>query len=303
MKKTRGLSLKAQKIKWGIIFVSPWIVGFLIFFLTPLIQSVTFSFSKVNVTDGAVLTEFTGLTNWKYVLYENADYTTNLGEALSSFFTTLPIILVLSLCIALVLNQEFRGRLFARALFFIPALMAGSMVMSLFSQSIMSSATLEVSGGAGTYFDNAVDFEAIIMGLGLPESVTSLLATYMSSTSMLIWNCGVQIILFLSGLQSIPRPLYEVARVEGATSWETFWFVTFPMLTNIVLLTAVYTTIDLFTNADNPVMRQAYQQVLEKQNYSDGSAMLWIYFSIVGVVLVLLFALMNKLFVKKWSAE
>ena len=301
MKKS-GLSLKGRNKLWGLFFISPWILGFIVFFLIPLLQSILFSFSKVKITDSGVKTDFTGLTNWKYVLFENADYTNNLGEAITSFVYTLPIIIILSLCIAMVLNQKFKGRMFVRALFFIPALMAGGMVMTILSNNIMSSATME-SGGSNTYFSQAVDFEAIIMGLGLPESITGIISRYMSGISTLVWNCGVQIILFISGLQSIPKQLYEVAKVEGATNWETFWFVTFPMLTNVLLVTMVYTTIDLFTSTENKVMTQTYNLLINKQNYSDGSAMLWIYLLVIGIVLSIVFFLLNKLFIKKWSTE
>lgn len=300
--KQSKLSLKGRKRMWGFVFISPWIFGFIVFFLIPLIQSITFSFSKVTISNNGVITKFTGFTNWKYVLYENADYTNNLGEAISSFVYTLPIVIILSLCIAMVLNQNFKGRIFARAIFFLPALMAGGMIMSILNDNIMSSATME-AGGSTTYFSQVVDFEAIITGLGLPESITGIISRYMSGISTLVWNCGVQIILFISGLQSIPKQLYEVAKVEGATSWETFWFVTFPMLTNILLVTMVYTTIDLFTSTDNAVMTQTYNLLINKQNYSDGSAMLWIYLSIIGIVLSIVFYLLNKLFIKKWSTD
>lgn len=296
------LSLKGRNRMWGLIFISPWIFGFIVFFLVPLLQSIIFSFSKVSIDDGGIITKFTGMTNWKYVLYENADYTNNLSEAITSFVYTLPIVIILSLCIAMVLNQNFKGRILARAIFFLPALMAGGMVMSILNNNIMSSATME-AGGSSTYFSQTVDFEAIIMGLGLPESITGIISRYMNSISTLVWNCGVQIILFISGLQSIPKQLYEVAKVEGATTWETFWFVTFPMLTNILLVTMVYTTIDLFTSTDNKVMIQTYNLLIDKQNYSDGSAMLWIYLLIIGVVLSIVFYLVNKLFIKKWSTE
>ncbi len=300
--KTSGLSLKNRNRLWGFIFVSPWILGFLIFFLIPLFQSLFFSFSSVKISNHGIVTKFTGLKNFKYVLFENASYTDNLGEAITSFLYTLPIIIILSLCIAIVLNQKFKGRIFARALFFFPALMAGGMVMSIMSKNIMSAATIDASS-SNTYFSSAVNFESIIMGLGLPKSITGIISRYMSSISTLVWNCGVQIILFISGLQSIPKQLYEVAKVEGATSWETFWFVTFPMLSNILIVTTVYTTIDLFTSTDNTIMTQTYNLLLEKQNYSDGSAMLWIYLLVIGIILAIVFFLLNKFIVKKWSAQ
>ncbi len=293
------MSLKSQRSKWGLIFISPWILGFIVFFLIPIIQSISFSFSKISIDSSGIHTVFKGLNYYKYALFQNANYTDNLGKSISSFVYTLPIIIILSLCIAIVLNGKFKGRALARAMFFLPALMASGVVMSIFNNNIMSSVTSETS----SYFSSLVDFKVLITGIGLPESIANLISVYMSNISVLVWNCGVQIILFISGLQSIPRQLYEVAEVEGATAWETFWFVTFPMLTNISLVAVIYTAIDILTSADNEVMRQIYNLIIGKQSYSDGSAMLWIYLAIIGVILALVFFFLNKFFIKKWSVQ
>lgn len=295
--KNKKLSLKGRKELYGWIFVAPWVVGFLILFLKPLISSLWYSFSNLQVTVEGIKTEFVKLQHWNYIFLENPGYTDNLSSAISSFVLSLPIIVFLSVCIAIILNQKFRGRLLARAIFFIPAIMASGVVMGLFSTT-----TASMSGAGETnYFTGAIDFGSIISGLGLPESVTGILSSYVTQISSLIWSSGVQIILVLSGLQSISPQLYEVAKIEGANAWETFWFITFPMLSNILLVVVLYTTIDLFTNSDNPVMSNAYYLILERQNYSESSAMLWAYFLIVGVILAAILFLMDKFMLKKWN--
>lgn len=300
MKAVNGkkLSLKGRKALYGWIFVSPWVLGFLVLFLKPLVSSLWYSFSNIEVTVEGIKTEFVKLQHWKYIFFENPTYTNNLSSAISSFALSLPIIVFLSICIAIILNQNFKGRLLFRAIFFIPAIMASGVVMGLFSAATTSMSGV---GGANNYFTGAIDFESVIMGLGLPDSVTDMLSSYVTQISSLIWSSGVQIILVLSGLQSISPQLYEVAKIEGATPWETFWFVTFPMLSNILLVVVLYTTIDLFTNSDNPVMSDAYYLILEKQNFAESSAMLWAYFLVVGVILALVLFLMNKFMLKKWN--
>lgn len=292
------LSLEGRKSLYGFLFVLPWIVGFLFFFLKPMADSLWYSFNNLQITAEGIKTEFVKLTHWKYIFLEHANYTTNLTDAIESFLYTLPIIIFLSVCIAIVLNQNFKGRLLARAVFFIPAIMASGVVMGLFSTA---GSAMNANGSSNAFFSSAIDFSTVITGLGLPDSVTTLLTSYVTQISTLIWSCGVQIILVLSGLQSIPPQLYEVAKIEGATAWETFWFVTFPMLSNILLVVVFYTTIDLFTNADNPVMSDAYYLILERQNYTESSAMLWAYFLIIGVVLAVILWLMNKFMLKKWN--
>ncbi len=301
--KRRIGSLEERQSRYGRLFVLPWVIGFILFFLIPLGQSILFSFSRVTISAEGFLTDFTGLTNFKFAFFEQPQYTDNLGVAILDFVTSLPIIVMLSLCIAVVLNQKFRGRVVARAIYFIPAIVASGVVMGVFTTDSASTAMMESGGGSQSMFTSAIDFEEILASLGLPDAVMGILTTYTSKISTLIWSCGVQIILFISGLQTIPESLYEASKIEGATSWEEFWFITFPMLSNILLMVTFYTTIDIFTNAENPVMEQAYNLILNQQNYDQSSAMLWAYFAIVGLVAALVFALVNYLFVRRWRVD
>lgn len=296
--KTKKFTLTSRKALYGFSFTIPWIIGFVIFFLVPLISSFWFSFCNIEITTTGLKTTFVKLEHWKYILTEFDGYTDDLLESISSFIYSLPIIIFLSVCIAVILNQNFKGRTIARAVFFIPAIVASGVVMTAFNSN---GAAMSSMSGGGSFFSGGIDFNEIISELGLPEQITGILTTYTSQISSLIWSCGVQIILVLSGLQSISPQLYEAAQIEGATPWESFWFVTFPMLSNILLVVVFYTTIDLFTNAENPVMDSAYYLILQKQNYSESSVMLWAYFIIVGVIFAALMYLMNKFMLKKWN--
>lgn len=301
--KMRMRSLEARQSHYGRMFVLPWVIGFVLFFLIPLAQSISFAFSTVSIAPGGFSVDFTGLENLNFAFYKQPQFTDNLGTAVMDFVTSLPIIVMLSLVIAVVLNQNFRGRAIARAIYFIPAIVASGVVMGIFNADTASSALMESGGNSQSAFSSVIDFEEILAGFGLPDSIMGILATYSSRISSLIWSCGVQIILFISGLQSIPESLYEASKIEGASPWEEFWFITFPMLSNILLVVTFYTTIDIFTNADNPVMAQAYNLILNQQNYDQSSAMLWAYFAIVGVVAGLVFYLLNRLFIRRWRVD
>lgn len=288
-----------KRALYGFSFTIPWVFGFIVFFLVPLISFFWYSFCNVEITVDGLKTKFVKLEHWRYILTEFDGYTDNLLESITSFIYSLPIIVFLSVCIAVILNQKFKGRTVARAVFFIPAIIASGVVMTAFNSN--AAAMNSMDGGSG-FFSGGIDFNEIITELGLPDQITGILTTYTSQVSSLIWSCGVQIILVLSGLQSISPQLYEAAQIEGATPWESFWFVTFPMLSNILLVVVFYTTIDLFTNAENPVMDSAYYLILEKQNYSESSVMLWAYFIIVGVIFGAIMFLMNKFMLKKWNS-
>ena len=135
----------------------------------------------------------------------------------------------------------------------------------------------------------------------LPQQVTALFSKYLSNVFDLIWSCGIQLVLFLSGLQSIPTQLYEVSKIEGATKWEEFWYLTVPMLKDVILLVMVYTMIELFTAIDNPVIAQAYSIMKNDQIYDSSSAMLWGYFLVVGAVMGLVLLIYNRCCLRRWE--
>ena len=146
-----------------------------------------------------------------------------------------------------------------------------------------------------------MDFEKIFLQMGIPTETTNFIFSYVDQIFDLVWQSGVQIILFISGLQSIPEQLYEVSKVEGASKWEEFWYITVPMLGNTIVLTVIFTVIEFCVSTDNKVVSQAYTMLLEQQIYGKSSAMLWIFFAVIAVIVGALFMLFNKLCLKKWQ--
>lgn len=298
--KKKHASIESGLARIGFCFTIPWLIGFVIFFAVPLIQSVLFSFSEVSISPSGFGTKFIGLENYRYAFRLDPDYMSNFKESLSTFLYQVPIILVLSFALAIILNQKFHGRLLARAIFFMPTIIASGVVMTAFNIDI--SATSEISATtANAYFEGAVDFEAVLMDLGFPQTISDTVIQYIQDISSLIWNCGIQIILLISGLQAIPPQLYEVSRVEGANAWEEFWFITFPMMINILLVTLAYTIIDVMTSKNNLLMNQAYNLLMNGQVYDRSAAMLWGYFPVVGIIIALVFLLLQRTLVRKWN--
>lgn len=300
MRKKRVTGIERLKVRYGRMFVLPWTIGLLLFFLVPLVTSIAYAFSTVDLTADKMLT-FAGLTHFRYLIKSDPNFLDNIGEAVSSFIYSLPVIVALSLIFAIILNQKFRGRIVARAVFFLPVIIATGVVMKFVTgEAIDTGAALSTSLGETESY-SGIRFDELLMNLGLPQSVTELLSDYIARMFNLVWSCGIQILLFVAGLQSIPEQLYEVSKIEGATSWEEFWLVTFPMLGNVTFLVLVYTIVDLFTAFDNPIMKQAYDLINQNSSYDVSAAVLWGYFVIVGVIggLVLLFY--NRVFMKKWS--
>ncbi len=296
--KRKKKGVEALKSRYGRLFVLPWEIGLILFFLVPIISSIYYSFCNVNIVDGGVNTTFVGLTHFEYALQKDPNYITSLRDAISSFAVQVPIILALSLILAIILNQKFHGRMIARAIFFLPVIIATGVIIQYLMEAGMVLG--ETSGDAAAAYSNMINFDQILGNLGLPQEINELISGYISSVFNLLWSCGVQIILFISGLQSIPDQLYEVAKVEGCSKWEEFWYITFPMLGQNILLVMVYTMIELIT-ANKYVMASAYELMSKNSVYDRSSAMLWMYFVIVGAIMALVLAVYNKFCLKKWS--
>lgn len=295
-KKIRGID--RLKARYGYMFVLPWIIGFILFFALPLIQSFSYSFSNVILQDGGFSIDFLGLKNYKTIIMEDPDYLKYLQGSVSSFLYSLPVILVLSLVMALILNQKFRGRLFFRSLFFFPVIIASGFVMELLNVTTFSGGAS--SGVSDSFTGNMFQASDLINGLGLPAQIGDYLGNLINKIFDLIWSSGIQTILFISGLQSVPDSLYEVSKVEGATKWEEFWFVTFPSLSHVTLLVAVFTMIELFTAKTSPVIKSSYD-LMKAGNYDETSAMLWFYFLIIGAIMGLLIWLYRRYLARRWE--
>lgn len=298
-RKKRIKGIESRKSRYGWMFISPWVLGFILFFLVPIVQSVIFAFSYVELDIGGFITEFVGLEHFKYLWNEDTEFVTNLSSALGNLLYSLPLTVALSLTFAVILNQRFRGRLLARAVFFLPVIIASGVIMEILTNA--TSGGMSAVGGSNEYSQGMIDFDTILGTLNLPTSVTQTLSGYLSNIFNLVWDCGVQTVLFISGLQSVPAALYEVSKVEGTTKWEDFWYITFPMLGNTTLLVIIYTIIELVVKATNPVIKQAYNLMLTNQIYDESSAILWFYFAIVGVISGIVIAAYNRLLLRRWQ--
>lgn len=297
MKKTKKKGLENLKSKYGLMFISPWIIGLLLFFLFPIGQSIYYSFSSIQLTSNGIITSFLGLDNYDFIMNKHPLYLSALVESLVSMAYTLPAILVVSLVLALILNKKFAGRTFFRCLYFLPVIIASGVVVDLLfsvTSSDISSVGVDASVSA-----NMVDFTEIIAKLELPVQISKYISVVMDEIVNIIWGTGVQIILFISGLQSIPDLLYEVAKVEGCTKWEEFWFITLPMLSRVMVLVIVYTVVELLTAKSNPLMALLIK-TLSNLEYGTGAAMAWLYFLIVGVALGIIMYLIDRFWSRRW---
>lgn len=287
--------VEAIKEQYGWKCVSFWVVGLIIFFVFPLIQSIIYMFNETTLENGYIALSFSGLANFKSVLGVDPDFTNNLGDSILNFLYTFPAIMILSFVLAIILNTKFKGRLFFRAIYFLPVIIASGVVYS----TILGSQSLDTIETDASIRSTIFDAAEVIESLGLPQVIAEYIETVLSTIMDITWKCGIQIILFISGMQSIPPALYEAAKVEGTTKWEEFWLITFPMMVRTLFLVAIFTMVDIITAVNDKVMTQAYR-FMALQAYGESSAMLWLYFLIIGAIVAAACWLFYRIFARKW---
>jgi ABC-type sugar transport system permease subunit len=235
-------------------------------------------------------TTFIGTGNYESALLVDADYNKNLVSSIKSMLTEVPIITMFSMMIACILNQKFRGRTFARVLFFLPVIIASGVVIQILTNGGMST---DVTGKDTVYALKQVSLKDILTQAGFSTGVIKFLTDLMSSIFQVVWKSGIQIILFLAGLQTIPASYFEVSSLEGATKWEEFWKITFPLLSPMTLVTVIYTIIDSFTYIQNLAMT-TIKANFDALKYGLSAAESWLYFVIIFVVIILVTKIVFK---------
>lgn len=280
------------KRKWvGFTFIIPWVLGFFTLYLLPLVESLVYTFNHLVIGDKGLEMTFIGWYNYQKAFTGDADFVQTLTESLSSLFYQVPLILIFSMIIALLLNQKFRGRLVARAVFFVPVIIASGIVISILNGDTASE-MLKAGEKSSNIFKVEMFTQALVEA-GLSSDIVTVITTAANSIFELSWRSGVQILLFLAGLQSVSPSLYEAADIDGCTAWERFWKITFPILTPILLVNLVYTITDNFTTYTNKTMVLILNYG-QKMEFAYSATLAWIYFLVIIVVLGLVYLLIKK---------
>lgn len=265
----------------GLLFILPFIIGFVFIYADIIVNSIAYSFTKTN---GLELQSFAGLQNYAWVLFYHKSFNVDVLMNLSTLVVNVPVIIIFSLFIASVLNQKMLGRGFFRIIFFVPVILVAGVVEAADNNNYMLS-VLSTSINTGIVTDQ-VSIDQVyqtIQNLYLPESLTVFLTGLVNNVYGLINSSGVQILVFIAGLQSISPSIYESVQIEGASGWDSFWKITFPMIMPLILVNTMYTVIDYFTKSTNVVMKDIKDIMLTK--LGEASAMAWLYFLALAVLL------------------
>lgn len=277
---------------WGFIYVLPWLIGFILFFLTPLINSLIYSFNKVETNIDGIFLHFIGFDNFKEALLINPNFNRTLISSIVDMLVNVPLIVIFSLFVAVLLNQKFRGRAVARAIFFLPVILASGVIANLESSSLVEALAAENAAGRFISGLRSFELERMMLEAGVSEDIVMYLTGAVDRIYDIVSQSGVQILIFLAGIQTISPHLYEASKIEGATGYEAFWKITFPMVSPLILVNVVYTVIDSFaSNATTDMIRQVGFQSF---NFGLSSAMAWIYFLAVALILAVSTYIISK---------
>lgn len=296
MSKKKGIQMPYEKRKslYGYGFIALWLVGTIKWFLIPLITSLKYSFETVTPATGGVKETWIGIQNYVYAFGVDPNYSKYLVAVLKDTAIKTPLIIIFSLFVAVMLNQKFKGRGFARAVFFLPVIIATGPVYAIISGDMSSSGSSDASQFSTMFETDLVGELMEFIGIyGISDAVTETIQTITTDIFSLVWNSGIQILIFLAALQNIPVSAKEAAQMEGATAWEYFWKITFPYVSPMILANLIFTIIDSFTDTSNSVMNR----ILEVQSdwkYGEAAAMAWSYFAIVMVAVGIITLIVNK---------
>lgn len=252
-------SIEQEKRFGGYVFVFPWAIGFLTFFVYPLIKTILLSFADVTSVSGLRRFALTGLGCYQRAFVFDTDYIPMFLKIVGRTVVDTVLILIFALFVALLLNKELPGKGMFRAVFFLPVILGTGSLASTVIGSDTASSIMAID----------TDVLTTLLDADLAKAVMDLL----NALSMVFWHSSVQIVIYLSGLQGIPDSLYESADCDGATAWETFWKITLPMLAPVTVIDLIYTIIDSFTSSENELLAYIYDTAFLDMDLSYAAAM------------------------------
>jgi ABC-type sugar transport system permease subunit len=267
----------------GYIFSAHWAAGFILLTLYPLLFSLYMSTRSVTVSASGIISVPMGVQNFSYALTLDIKFIMALLEAIRFTGIITPLVIILSFITGLLLSQPIKARGLFRAIYFFPVIIISGSLMSLLEDNgVFAIINIEQSGV----------FRALNQaGLGVFMEAVRFLV---SNIFTVLWFSGVQILIYLSGMQKISRSLYEAASIDGASRWQSFWKITLPSTTQFTLINIVYTVVTLATFSTNRVIEKIRVDMfgnMQFQGLGYASAMAWIYFAVILLMLAVFLGL------------
>ena len=281
-KKKKRLTNDQRENLAGLAFVSPWIIGFLVFGAFPIFYSLYLSFCKVNFAGGVEAT-FIGLNNYRTAFSIDRTMIAALLSFLKESTIMVFVINVFAVLFAVILNGNIKGRGFFRTIFFLPVvIVSGPVMKELLDKNVIVMSSI-------------ADFSIVnMLGQTFGASVQDFIVKTFQNLVYMFWFSGVQLIVYLTVLQKMDHSMYEASEMDGASVWEQFWKITLPSLKTAIFINLIYTFILLATFDNNgviAVIKQVMFDTQEGHGFGFSSALAWIYFVVIALIIALLFVI------------
>jgi len=292
-----SLTIEGRNAVAGYLFLLPFLIGFLSFMLLPIVESLRMVFSRVriDIIKNGFDMEFIGLENLVRVFMIDPEFNRMLTEEIWRMVLIVPAIIIFSLFVALILNQEFKARGFVRAVFFLPVILSSGIMIGLETNNSLLNSMAEIIR-EGNLLKASITkvLEDILVSEGAASDFMKYIFVIVNQIYDIAMASGIQIIIFLSALQTIPPSMFEAAEIEGATGWECFWKITFPMVSPLILVNVVYSVVDYFIRTDNLIMAKINTAMIMRLEFGFSTAMAWVYFLAVMIIIGTAVGLISK---------
>ncbi|MBR4083861.1 MAG: sugar ABC transporter permease [Lachnospiraceae bacterium] len=292
--KNKLAGLQKRKAISGYLFISPFIIGFLVFMVKPLFTSLYMSFCDVQISAGEFNPVWKGIFNYENAFLKDPNFSSLLLTELGRMFVYTLAIMVFSFFVALILNQEFKGRAFVRAIFFLPVILSSGVIIGLESNNQVMAQLAQTVEASAEGISVTAAVEELLRTANIGMKAFEKVFEVIDNIYDVAISSGIQIIIFLSGLQTISSSMYEAASIEGCTKWESLWKITFPMVSSLLLVNWIYTVIDFCMRTDNQVISKISNTMGRELDYGSASAMSWVYFVIVMVYIAITSLIISK---------
>ncbi len=285
------ISYERKKGYYGYVFISVWLVGFILLFLLPFISTIRYSLSSLTITTGALDLQSVGIKNYSDLLFVNSEFLPAFTDTLTSVVVKTPLIIIFSIFVAVVLNQNFKGRTFFRIALFLPVIISSGIALDIINNNYFLG--LISSGSKNNVLFGASSINDAMLAAGISQNTVDTIQDTVQTIFGLVWSSGIQILIFIAGLQSISPSLYEVAHVEGADGWTTFWKITVPMLAPMMIVNVFYSVVDNMISYSNPMFK-LIDQYTRNLEFDVVAAMAILNFLVLLIAVVIIYGIGNR---------
>ncbi len=282
-KKSKISAFERRQGALGYLFLSPWLIGFLIFTAIPFIYTIYISFYQVSLEVTGWKMTYIGLDNYNVTFLRNPDFIPAIIEFIIMELIYSPVIVVIAFILALLLNRGLKMRAWFRALFFLPVIVMSGPVMY----------QLADSGGMSEI--GIIDMTLYRMVEQFSPLLADLLDDLFANYSMMLWFTGIPIVLFISGLQKIDNSILEAAKIDSATGWQILWKITVPIIRPVIMVAMIFTIVQLGIYTLNPVMPLIQDAIYNTVNgLGLASAFAWVYSAVALLIIGVAFMILKS---------